>query len=304
MTRSELSRETPHFPLPIVEEHMSPGGGGNAVVNIAALQPARVEAIGVIGDDWRGKALLAELRSRGIGDTYTVVSGSVITNAYCKPVRKGISDVEYEDPRLDFCNYKPLPASDEQALLDNLAQAAGHIDVLCVSDQFLYGCITPSVRREIIRYATEGLTVVVDSRNRIGEYQGVLMKPNEIEAWGVVAGGQPPQGGTPATYAETAARLVEINGAPVCVTIGANGCLYADGRQTTHVAPYPVKPPVDIVGAGDTFLAAFGLALGSGIAPVVAASFGNLASSVTVRKIGTTGSASPKELRERLQATA
>jgi rfaE bifunctional protein kinase chain/domain len=301
MTRSELSRETPHFPLPIVEERMSPGGGGNVAVNIAALRPAQVEAIGVIGNDWRGKALLTKLQQNGISDDYLVISDEIITNAYCKPLRRGMSEVEYEDPRLDFCNYKPLPDTAEKALLAMLAQAVKKLDVLCVSDQFLYGCITPAVRKQLIGYAAEGLTVIVDSRNRMGEYRGVIMKPNEIEAWGVVYGSKLPQKESLETYAETAERLAEINGAPVCMTIGASGCLYTDGKQTAHVASYPVKPPIDIVGAGDTFLAAFGSALGAGIAPDIAASFGNLASSVTVRKIGTTGAASPEELKERLK---
>ena len=39
MTRSRLSRETPHYPLPIVEERMSAGAGGNAAVNLATLCP-------------------------------------------------------------------------------------------------------------------------------------------------------------------------------------------------------------------------------------------------------------------------
>ncbi|MDR1938481.1 MAG: PfkB family carbohydrate kinase [Tannerellaceae bacterium] len=302
ITRSELSRETPHFPLPIVEERMSPGGGGNAVVNIAALRPAQVEAIGVIGNDWRGKLLLSELQNRGIGDAGLVVSDQLITNAYCKPIRMGISDVEYEDPRLDFCNYKPLPAANEKALLEKLDKAVKQLDVLCVSDQFIYGCITSTVRQQIIRYATEGLAVIVDSRNRIGEYHSVIMKPNEIEAWKVVQDSNLPPNDQLDTYAETVERLTQINGAPVCMTIGSNGCLYADERGTTHIASYPVKPPVDIVGAGDTFLAAFGLALGAKINPIIAASFGNLASSITVRKIGTTGTASPEEMREELSA--
>ena len=39
MTKSELSRETPHFPLPIVQERLSPGGAGNVVANLLALKP-------------------------------------------------------------------------------------------------------------------------------------------------------------------------------------------------------------------------------------------------------------------------
>ncbi len=300
MTRSELSRETPHFPLPVVEERMSPGGGGNAGANIAALRPGRVEAIGVIGDDWRGKALLSELKNRGIGDANLVVTGEVVTNAYCKPIRMGISHVEYEDPRLDFCNYKPLPASAEKALLANLDRAVKDLDVLCVSDQLLFGCITPAVRQQIMKYAASGLKVIVDSRDKMREYKGVIMKPNEIEAWRVIQDTNLPQADNLNTYVETAEKLAKINGAPVCMTLGANGCLFSNGSMTTHVNAYPVEPPIDIVGAGDTFLAAFGVALGAGVDPVLAASFGNLASSITVKKIGTTGTASPEEMKTRL----
>ncbi|GHV47908.1 hypothetical protein FACS1894181_02380 [Bacteroidia bacterium] len=102
---------------------MSPGGGGNAVVNIASLHPARVEAIGVIENDWRGKVLLSELQSYGIGDTHLIINDKLIVNAYCKPIRMGISDVEYEDPQLDFCNYKHLSAADEKTLLAKLDES-------------------------------------------------------------------------------------------------------------------------------------------------------------------------------------
>lgn len=43
MRLSELSRETPHYPLPIVEERFSPGGAGNVACNIAALRPGSLK---------------------------------------------------------------------------------------------------------------------------------------------------------------------------------------------------------------------------------------------------------------------
>ena len=46
MRKSELSRETPHFPLPVVEERMSPGGGANVAANMAALRPWSVRVFG------------------------------------------------------------------------------------------------------------------------------------------------------------------------------------------------------------------------------------------------------------------
>lgn len=39
MRKSELSRETPHYPLPIVGERVYLGAGGNVAANLAALAP-------------------------------------------------------------------------------------------------------------------------------------------------------------------------------------------------------------------------------------------------------------------------
>ena len=45
MTKSELSRETPHFPLPVQKEVMSPGAAGNVANNIAALKIEKLYAL-------------------------------------------------------------------------------------------------------------------------------------------------------------------------------------------------------------------------------------------------------------------
>ena len=45
MRRSRLSRETPHFPLPVVEERVSLGAGGNVAANLAALRPKEILAV-------------------------------------------------------------------------------------------------------------------------------------------------------------------------------------------------------------------------------------------------------------------
>lgn len=57
MTKSELSRETPNYPLPIVREVMSLGAVGNVIANIAALKPKTLSVCGIKGDDWRGDML-------------------------------------------------------------------------------------------------------------------------------------------------------------------------------------------------------------------------------------------------------
>ena len=119
MRLSELSRETPHFPIPVISERYNPGGAGNVANNIAALKPASFTAIGLVGDDWRGDLLLHALRDNGVDDANVIRSNEVTTNTYVKVIRRGISDVAYEDPRIDFENRKPL----SDALADKLIEA-------------------------------------------------------------------------------------------------------------------------------------------------------------------------------------
>ena len=297
MTKSELSRETPHFPLPIVKEWMSPGGGGNTAANMAALRPGSLQVFGVLGKDWRGDVLGRLLRDSGMDTGSIIVSQHAVTNAYCKPLRAGYSRIPTEDPRLDFNNDGPLSPEDEASLLESLIRCASGLDVLCVSDQLTYGCITPQVREKVMDLAREGLRVVVDSRDRIRLYRDVVLKPNEVEV--VRALGMAPSS-IPLgmdDYVRAAVRLARETRSSVCMTLGEKGCVCVDDTSILQVPAREVPPPIDIVGAGDTFLSAFSCALAAGAPIHEAAWFANLAASITIRKINITGTASPEEIR-------
>lgn len=296
MTLSELSRETPHFPLPVVEERYSPGAGGNVAVNLAALKPAAALAVGFVGRDWRAQVLLEALAGHGVDCSGVLGHPGKVTNAYIKPYRRGISELAYEDPRLDFADRAPQTAEMDALLIEALDRAAQSADVLCVCDQHRLGCITAAVRQKIVGLAADGLRVVVDSRSRIGSFGGCILKPNEVEGMAAAGmGGQCDMNG----FAAAAWELAAKTGSPVCMTVGERGCIVAERSGLTHVHAWPVKPPVDICGAGDTFLSAFACALAAGANLCEAAATANLASGVTVKKIGQTGSASPEEILRR-----
>lgn len=296
MTKSELSRETPHFPLPVVEEWMSPGAGGNVAANIAALNPSELIVISIIGNDWRGDLLLNEFKKRRINTDAIIISSSRITNAYCKPMRKGISDVEYEDPRIDFENLKPLSYSDEQKIINILEEVSNEIDVLCVVDQMRFGCITPTVRNKIIELSTKGLKVVVDSRDRIGLYKNVILKPNEMEAYRALNKHKDSKDIDINEAAEIAVTLSEKNNSSVCMTLGSKGSIYTEKGMVFYTPSPEIKPPIDTCGAGDTFNAFFSCAIASGAKGYEVAVGANIAASVTIKKLGTTGTASQEEI--------
>ncbi|MBE6812544.1 MAG: sugar kinase [Ruminococcaceae bacterium] len=296
MTKSELSRETPHYPLPVVRERVYPGAGGNAANNIAALKPQKLYAVGLYGDDWRGMLLRDVLQKCGIDDRWLVNTPDRFTNAYCKPIRKGISAVEYEDPRLDFAADRPIDAQTEDTVLCNLEAMAKEIDVLCVSDQFLYGIVTDRVREKIISLAKNGLPVVVDSRYNIAKYTHCILKPNEVECWRAVYANEGYLNAQKADFEKAAVQLANKNHAKVLCTLGAQGSLFTDGESIESIPAVRLDCPVDICGAGDTFLSAFSSCLAGGAKPADAAFVAAHASAVTVQKIGITGTATREEI--------
>jgi len=87
----------------------------------------------------------------------------------------------------------------------------------------------------------------------------------------------------------------------VFVTLAERGILGAlpDG-EVEHVPALPVRGPIDIVGAGDAVTANLTMALAAGATLAEALALANAAASVVVHKLGTTGTATVRELRELL----
>lgn len=113
---------------------------------------------------------------------YTVLEQGWVTSAYCKPVRRGISPVEQEDARIDFASFSPPSEETEKKLLSAFLEMARQVDVICVADQFDFGCVTAQIRDAVQALGKEGKLIVADSRERIGLFSSCVLKPNEFEA--------------------------------------------------------------------------------------------------------------------------
>lgn len=293
MTKSVLSRETPHFPLPVTEERMAPGAGGNALNNMAVLCD-NVSAIGVIGEDWRGVCLKKCLNETGIDSKGIVEVKNRMTNAYCKPMRRGYLGFEVEDPRIDFESFAKIDIETEDALIENLKKSIENADLLCVSDQFEFGCITERVRETINELAKNILTVV-DSRSRISLYKNAILKPNEIECARALEI-ETNDLSNDEEILQNLKKLSQKTNSDICLTLGDKGVKFFNKDTLISSSGVKVSPPIDTCGAGDCYLSAFSLALASGASYAEAAALGNLASAICVKKINTTGSASDEEI--------
>jgi len=83
------------------------------------------------------------------------------------------------------------------------------------------------------------------------------------------------------------------------VTLGERGMLVSD-PEPQHVPGVELSGELDTTGAGDSATAGCVLGLAAGGTLVEAALVGNLVASITVQQLAQTGTASQRQLRDRL----
>ena len=198
MTRSALSRETPLFPRPVVRERYSCGGAANVAWNLAALGLAEVRAFTVLGEDWRGALLRQSLQEVGVDPRDILVDAGWSTPFFGKVILTSGSQ-QQEDSRLDFVNSNKLSVESEEELLDRLEARLSQLDALIVADYQDIGVVTSRVLEGLNDLAArvERPIFTVDSRERIGQFQNMVRKPNEFEAARWLFPGSRPRPGWP-----------------------------------------------------------------------------------------------------------
>lgn len=298
---SEVSLETGLEAYQVIDIRYSPGAAGTVTSNLRALG-IEVAALGVIGNDGQGYELKQGLIERGVDIEPLIERADRFTPTYTKPMVRERDGREHEIQRLDIKNRSPLPAAVEDLVIGRLRALVPRVDGVIVADQVQEancGMITDRVRAEIgelaLRYP--GVVFAADSRARIGLFQHVIVKPNAREA--ILAVRPDWSGETKLELArESGAELFRQNRKPVFLTVGAQGILLFTEVGCQHVPAVPVSGEIDIVGAGDSVMAGIVSALCCGAQPGEAALVGNLVASITIQQIGTTGTATPAQVRE------
>lgn len=304
-TLTEISLETGREAFQVVAIRHSPGAAGTVCNNLAALGVGRLYAVGLIGDDGQGYELRQDLAARGVLLDYLRNARDFFTPTYTKPMERQPDGSEVETNRLDIKNRRLLSSSAEAQMVQCLREIVQRADGIIVSDQVQEegcGLITPTMRRALAEVAAENpwLNILVDSRTRIGLFHGVMLKPNREEAVAAVFD-QPPAAITLEIAGQAGQALSRHAGQPVFLTCGADGMLVCTPDTVTPVRGVPVQGPLDIVGAGDSASAGIMLALCAGASLTEAAVVGNLVASITVQQLGTTGTATVEQVRQRFR---
>ena len=135
--------------------------------------------------------------------------------------------------------------------------------------------------------------MLADSRERIGLFNNVCVKPNEEEY-----NRSKLSRNTWSRYTGVMFTTMGNKGTVVVPFKEKRPELYTD-VVASGVPAYPVSGPIDIVGAGDSCSAGIAAAMVAGLTHEQAAAFGNLVASITIRQLGVTGTASPEQVRAR-----
>lgn len=294
------------------------GVGGTIAANLASLG-ASVRAVGIYGGDGEGFELIQALKRLGVSTDGMTLLEDRHTNTYLKPMRE-VDGIWTELNRLDIRNREPVPESAAAETIRQLFAAAETSDAVIISDQFTLeaGSVVTEKFREAVSSLGEKfpeLFILADSRSFIEKYRNVTVKCNASELLKAVrrlqgnAAGNLIGADDEAEYQterlETAARyLARRNGKPVVVTLGENGAMTTDGETITRVPAQRVEPPIDICGAGDATNAGLAFGTAIGLSLTEAAYLAGVISSITIKQLGVTGTATIDQILEKLSFPA
>jgi rfaE bifunctional protein kinase chain/domain len=295
---SRVSREAPVLILKHRDRKIVPGGGANAIYNLADLG-VNVLPVGVVGDDEPGRILLRAFRHKRIPvsgvfkeKNYTTVTKTRILAGFAHTTGQQVVRLDRE----------PVEGPNSHLRRELVLAAREYTrasDALLISD-YGYGAATPSLLNVIReKRGLDKVPVTVDSRHRLLEFSGVTAAtPNEAEveeALGIRIG-------------DSRERLLaagdqiagEMDLESLLITRGKDGMVIFPRRHKPVDIPiYGSDQVADVTGAGDTVIATFTAGLAAGATSEEAAHLANFAGGIVVMKRGT-ATVSQQELLEAL----
>lgn len=289
-----VSREAPILIIRHEHTRQVPGGGANAVYNLAKLG-AKVKVAGLIGKDEQGQALrrlfeMAAIDTSGIRidpDRPTVTKTRISGHAR-QSVTQQIVRVDRKSDEL------PHPDLQIQ-LVEYIKSQLDSVDAIVCSD-YGDGVFTTA----IIEAALSHSRTIIDTQISLQRYQrATVFTPNLPEAEKAVGYAID----TPEKLSQSGRDLLAMTEAElILITRGEQGMsLFDRAGQEDRIPAFNKTDVFDVTGAGDTVVAALTLALNAGASYWEAAVLGNLAASIVVRQFGT-ATTTPEEMKQALRS--
>ena len=300
---AEPSLETGRVAHQVLSVRRYPGAAGTVVNNLAALGAGELYAIGAVGDDGEAFDLCQGLERIRCSTEGLLRCPELLTPTYLKPHDHNVAGLAGEHSRYDTKNRVPTPQGIIDRVAIELERVLPQVDALLIMDQVEIsecGVVTSKLRDLVADLARRFSKVIfwADSRRHIRLFRNAIIKANQFEAVHRLN----PAVGEEVSLQELSRlvpKLRDETGAPVFVTCGERGILVSD-PEVVLVPGVRVTGPIDPTGAGDSASAGAVMSLCSGATPAEAALVANLVASITIQQLGTTGSASPDQVRSAL----
>lgn len=274
-----MTRISPEAPVPIVNlerESFIVGGAANVAANIKGLG-ATPYLVGIIGDDSDGKVFCNSLGKLNI-------SGELLIKISKRPttVKTRIIAQHQQISRIDSESTENLAPEDEEIVWRKCHDLIGQVDIVIVSD-YLKGLLSDNLLLRLITTAKlHNKKVLIDPKGK--NYQkyknATLLTPNRKEAF--EAGGK--------SNIEEAGNwlLSELGLESLLITLGEEGMSLFEQEKSPLQLNAVARHVYDVTGAGDTVIAALGVALASGGDLPTSAAIANIAAGCVVEEVGTT----------------
>lgn len=289
-----VTRISPEAPVPVLQQTRSekmPGGAANTARNLAALG-VRTRLISRVGGDEAGARLQDLLDHTANIDAHLFIDPEGITTCKTRLV-SGSQQLLRLDRDCQLVGQSAI--MDE--ILAAIPEAAQGATAILVSD-YAKGVVSADMIAAVLQAGQAyRIPILVDPKgNDIARYGPVdLLKPNAGELSRMVD--MPTR-----TDAEIEAALdmaMELSAAKaIVVTRAAQGLSYLERGGKVHHCRGQERAVYDVSGAGDTVLAALGLAFSAGANLDAAAELALFASGLAVEKAGT-ATLTPTELLAR-----
>lgn len=278
-TPKRISREAPVLILSYQGERLIPGGGANAVANVAALG-GRPLPLGVVGDDASGRGLLDAFHEQGVTTQGIQVRSGYRTPTKVRILGGGKHSIKQQIVRYDIEETLALTGEERDRFAEALESWSGS-RVAILSD-YGYGTVEPGLLPRMREALGPEATLVCDSRFRLGDFRGLDgATPNEEEAEALLGStiDDDPEGGR--------GLLDRLGARFLLITRGSQGMTLFERASAAHLPVHGTDQVADVTGAGDTVIGTFALALAAGATPLEAALLANYAGGVVVMKMGT-----------------
>jgi D-glycero-beta-D-manno-heptose-7-phosphate kinase len=283
---SRVSREAPVLILKHRNRSVAPGGGANAIYNLADLG-VNVLPVGVVGDDEPGRLLIKAFRHKHIpvsgvlkDKSFTTVTKTRILAGMTHTARQQVVRVDRE-PDAEPSTHLT------RELIFAAREYARASDALLVSD-YGYGAATPAILNSIReKGGLNGVPVFLDSRHRMLEFSGITSAtPNEPEVEEILGIRIGQDWAKLKSAGEQLMSRMKLQS--LIVTRGRDGMVAFSRRHKPLDIPiFGSDEVADVTGAGDTVIATFTAAVAAGASTEEAAHLANYAGGIVVMKRGT-----------------